>query len=305
MPISDFFKINEYKKQIQELKQQVQELENSITSTNTQLEEVQKELFRTKTEASKLSSDLCKRDNFIKSRLPLFELSRLELPTSSEYLKRLWNNTWSSDIHASETQLERQSRACASNYTPLDLSPENASGHFHGLETKYCTTLTMCDCVDFQRRLLPCKHMYRLAYEFDVFMLGNVEYNLNVSQLLYLDELKTRIKNLSSQSSEILSDLKYYSVIVVSRSSATQLIASELVVISDNKQYLLDKFKRDELYNLLPENATIKKSAKKSQLIEYILSDCSEIVSDIERLTVAIELSPSVLHLQSYIGRFL
>lgn len=32
----------------------------------------------------------------------------------------------------------------------------------------YSTTLSSCNCYDFQSRNLPCKHMYRLAVELDI-----------------------------------------------------------------------------------------------------------------------------------------
>ncbi len=298
MPISDFFKINQFKKQIQELK-------STVDSVNSQLENTKNELSHANVKINQLTSELNNRNSFINSHLPIFEFSRLELPASFEYLQKLWADTWGFDIHNSEPQLERQERACAARYTPLDLSPVHASGHFRGLETDYSTTLVRCDCVDFQRRALPCKHMYRLAHELDVFMLEHVNHHPDIHHLLHLNELKFRIQNLTAQSREILSEMEYDSTTVVNRSSAMPLIHSGLAVICDDKTVLLDSYKRDDLYNLLPDGATIRKNAKKIDLIEYILANCPDIVTELEKLTIAIELSPNIAHLQSYMGKFL
>ena len=298
MPISDFFKINQFKKQIQELK-------STVDSVNSQLENTKNELSHANVKINQLTSELNNRNSFINSHLPIFEFSRLELPASFEYLQKLWADTWGFDIHNSEPQLERQERACAARYTPLDLSPVYASGHFRGLETDYSTTLVKCNCVDFQRRALPCKHMYRLAHELDVFMLEHVNHHPDIHHLLHLNELKFRIQNLTAQSREILSEMEYDSTTVVNRSSAMPLIHSGLAVICDDKTVLLDSYKRDDLYNLLPDGATIRKNAKKIDLIEYILANCPDIVTELEKLTIAIELSPNIAHLQSYMGKFL
>lgn len=298
MPISDFFKINQFKKQIQELK-------NTVDSANSQLGTAKDELSHANVRINQLTSELEKRDAFIKCHLPIFEFSRLDFPASFEYLQKLWADTWGFDIHNSEAQLERQSRGAAAKYTPLDLSPIYASGHFRGLETDYSTTLVKCDCVDFQRRALPCKHMYRLAHEFDIFMLDNVKHHPDIHHMLHLNELKWRIQNLTSQSREILSEMEYDSTTVVNRSSAMPLIHSGLAVICEDKTVLLDAYKRDDLYNLLPEDATIRKNAKKMALIEYILANCPNTITELEKLTIGIELAPNISHLQSYMGRFL
>lgn len=291
MSISDIFKINQ-------LKQQIQELTQTVASVTSQLESTKQELSISNAKVSELSVKLYDRDKFIKSHLPIFDFNRFDF---SSDLQSIWNNAWLTELHKFPPQLERQCRACSSRYTPLNLSPKDASGRFRGLETDYCTTLTKCDCVDFQRRALPCKHMYRLAHEFDVIMLDDVEYNPNVSRLMHLSEFKQQLDRIPSECRETLSYLKNNHVAVVNRSDVMPLLYSELVIICSDKSVLLDNYKRDELYNLLPEDATVRKNAKKSVLIEYIIANCPDIIDNLEKLTVAIQLSPDIEYFMYYI----
>lgn len=48
----------------------------------------------------------------------------------------------------------------------LKIDAAAQSGRFYGSDgSVYSTTLSGCTCVDFERRGLPCKHIYRLASE--------------------------------------------------------------------------------------------------------------------------------------------
>lgn len=71
-----------------------------------------------------------------------------------------WNG-----INGGKEQLARFKRACLAENTPVEIIPEEARGVFSGAHGIYNTTLEDCTCVDFQRRNLPCKHIYRLAIE--------------------------------------------------------------------------------------------------------------------------------------------
>lgn len=65
----------------------------------------------------------------------------------------------------------RFASALKKELTPLELSSENQSGRFVGSEGNiYQTTLDSCTCADFaiQGYAQPCKHMIRLAMEFNL-----------------------------------------------------------------------------------------------------------------------------------------
>ena len=75
----------------------------------------------------------------------------------------LWNK-WSG-IHNSPDQQKRIASAKKSTCTPVSLDPSACTGTFKGSSGTHTTALDHCSCVDFNRRRLPCKHMYRLAME--------------------------------------------------------------------------------------------------------------------------------------------
>ena len=79
-----------------------------------------------------------------------------------------WN-----DCHDYPSQVDRQERAREAILTPLSISGQRAQ--FQGEEEQYRTTLLTCSCPDFQKRHKPCKHMYRLAMELDLFPRGDMQ----------------------------------------------------------------------------------------------------------------------------------
>lgn len=88
---------------------------------------------------------------------------------------------------------------------------------------------------------------------------------------------------------------------IVKHSDASPLIDLGLIEICSNKWTLLDSYKREELFKLLPHDITIKKNAKKSEVIKYILSSHPDVITEIEKITVSIQFSPYVTHLLSYV----
>ena len=73
------------------------------------------------------------------------------------------------DQHDSSDQKKRASKAYSADNTPISIDRDNMAGQFQGSSGRYETSLEKCTCVDFVRRKLPCKHMYRLAIELDLF----------------------------------------------------------------------------------------------------------------------------------------
>lgn len=71
---------------------------------------------------------------------------------------------WDKDIHFDYEQVNRilRAREVVNNILRIDKNIPMAK--IQGSETApYKTTLDNCECMDFQRRELPCKHMYALA----------------------------------------------------------------------------------------------------------------------------------------------
>ena len=298
MPINDIFKINDYKSKISTL-------ELTINSLNQRIDTLQSELATERTNVIKVTNELSQKNKFISSHLPLFDTEKLSITDNFDYYQKLWSDTWGFSIHNQIYQIDRQYRAKHKCYSPLSLNSASGTGLFRGKHTDYCTSLTHCGCMDFQRRAMPCKHMYRLAYEFDVFMLDDVEYDENINTYPHVDTLARSLQSLSLTCKEILDDVCLYTISVAKRSSIKPLLALNLVVISNDKFALLDCYAKDELYRLLPENATVKKSLKKADLIHIILRDYPQVVTDLEKLTVPIELAPNLGHLTYEIRHYL
>lgn len=73
----------------------------------------------------------------------------------------IWRR-WS-DV-AGEGASARKRRAIDGELTPIRIYPDSKKGVFSGSEGgKYHTSLKKCSCPDFQKRKVPCKHMYYLA----------------------------------------------------------------------------------------------------------------------------------------------
>lgn len=77
--------------------------------------------------------------------------------------EKLWNK-WAA-CHNLPGQSDRLLRGKSSKYSPVSIDKKNCSAKMQGRDGMYNVTLTKCDCMDFQKRQLPCKHMYRLAIE--------------------------------------------------------------------------------------------------------------------------------------------
>lgn len=78
-------------------------------------------------------------------------------------------NFWDNSVHCEQPQIERQARCLYYPFT-FEINKENGTGIFSSTTDIpfYNTTLSNCDCYDFQERKQPCKHIYRLAVELGV-----------------------------------------------------------------------------------------------------------------------------------------
>lgn len=73
---------------------------------------------------------------------------------------------WDLSIHDLPDQQKRIASARKAATSPESVDKATSTGVFPGSgKTPYQTSLTSCTCVDFSKRHLPCKHMYRLAME--------------------------------------------------------------------------------------------------------------------------------------------
>lgn len=83
------------------------------------------------------------------------------------FLKK-WSE-WEVSVHSDDAQISRQGRAMNYPFT-FDIDTAANTAHFSSTSDLpyYDTSLSQCNCPDFQARQLPCKHIYRLAVELGV-----------------------------------------------------------------------------------------------------------------------------------------
>ncbi len=137
----------------------------------------------------------------------------------------------------------------------------------------YTTSLLNCDCEDFKRRNLPCKHMYKLAYELNV-----IDENWDLSGLS--SELKDLLDSLSPTAIRTLIHLmdNYRNTykFQVSKRTASPLVKSGFLIEDNSYELLLDKnYNKDELLAFLSSSpsCTVSTKDKKSQIIRYIIDN--------------------------------
>ena len=108
---------------------------------------------------------------------------------------------WDESIHEDEEQKKRFERAKKSDVKPLSIDHENQTCFIQGRENEpYFVTLDSCTCMDFSKRNLPCKHIYRLGME-----LGLIpgEYMSGISSR----ELKDILPKLPAESQKALYEM--------------------------------------------------------------------------------------------------
>lgn len=273
--ISDFFKTNQLKSLVETLTLENKSLKEQIAGLNTELSR---------------SQSLIEEQNSILKKFPFTDFEKLSTQNHFDSFQKTWN-IWPSEIHSQIPQMERQLRACSDILTPLDLNSKQGMGHFRGKEYDYVTTLTSCACMDYQRRLLPCKHMYRLAHEFDVFMLSHVSYRTDIHELMHLETVRGKIRHLTQHQQELFETIVRNGYIIDSPSDLQALLKSGLVQVVTDKHIILEYFKKEELYSLIPidNQPKNKKSLKKADIVEFIIAECPEVISTIEKLHVVAE----------------
>ena len=72
---------------------------------------------------------------------------------------------WDESLHNEIDQIKRIANMKRIKPENVTFFPENESATIKGSNDIYNVTLDSCTCTDFSMRKLPCKHIYRLAYE--------------------------------------------------------------------------------------------------------------------------------------------
>lgn len=223
-------------------------------------------------------------------------------------------------VHDAPDQKKRIASAKSASCTPLSIVPDASAGSFSGSYGVYETTLETCTCVDFVRRKLPCKHIYRLAIELGA-MDGEVQSDAaQVKKPLprgySLKEAVDILEELGDGSLEVLRSvlyLKFYrkkaeAVGVVLCDDLTRLVDAGVLVACDDPAALLGAYRRNELCDRLIGAGVsgFKKNAKLDDLIYWICENVPAvpaIFSDAVAVRVADDFLKASRKIYTYLRR--
>lgn len=209
---------------------------------------------------------------------------------------------WDKEMHSTEDQLKRQKSASESCLTPLSI--ENSIGIFKGTKNDYITSLKDCTCIDFMRRKMPCKHMYRLAHELNKFTLKSISSDANISIRKRIDDIMPVIESMSEDYQIEFKNIAYIcgndgkseGVVVKDINVARTFIELHLAQKVTDKYKLLKYMNINLVRKIIPDNG-IKLPRKKDEIIQFILSTYPNIEIPDENDRIHIELDKSISHL--------
>ena len=106
----------------------------------------------------KKSASVCQ----TQSSFPNYSLAEYSPVHSTSSLQSIWDE-WDESVHHKKGQYTRFHKALCDEVTVVNRRyPATVQGSTGAL---YCTSLSTCSCPDFEKRGLPCKHIYRLALD--------------------------------------------------------------------------------------------------------------------------------------------
>ncbi len=225
-------------------------------------------------------------DDFIRYKDPIFVLSGIE------QVKNIWN-FWTLEQHHSKDQYWRRRNSFSTDHVDIDFN--TLSGVFIGSNNElYFTTLKECSCMDFKKRYLPCKHIYRLFYEFEN---GTVkDFDNSIIQEHHLNKLKDLNKEYIDKYIELAKNPEYTSAEIDAPTKT--LIEEGLVTVSElNYNNRLHNITKNDIIEILQNNNVekIKKSLRKQELIDWTIENHSDILDLHYKYHKQIEISKEVL----------
>lgn len=221
---------------------------------------------------------------------------------------------WDDSVQMHPEQIKRLERATTSRLIPMRIDAAAQSGVFNGHGSKpYQTTLENCECGDFRKRHLPCKHIYRLAIELGLIQSDNVaKGTYGTDDKTLADHIKKYINTLSETDAHILATYFYefankYTHKLMRRAKVPDVVLScEVFMDDDNIKEKIVKLQKKELIELLPKMPNLS-NLRKDELIDLVLSsdniDTSVISNLIVNLTVKDLYKPTLISLHRYVHK--
>lgn len=206
---------------------------------------------------------------------------------------------WDDSIQEHPEQKKRFASALTSKVIPISVDKTSQTGVFNGSGKKpYNTSLSDCTCMDFTRRHLPCKHIYRLAVELgliDTSTFGVAKGAYGTDDRTLKDRIKAYINTLNEGDAHILARYFYefcnrYDHKLMRKDKVPEVVLScEVFEDSGNLELKLTKLKKPELIELFADTDLKVKQLSKPDLVDLAkntngidFSIVSELVVDLQ-----------------------
>lgn len=213
----------------------------------------------------------------------------------SAKLKKDWSK-WSR-FHNEIEQCKRKVRVLDKKYTCVSINPHNGVGKFIGeRDERYTTTLKKCNCVDFQRRSKPCKHMYHLASQLELINLASADDNFT--------QLTRTLKLLPDETLEIFAKLlKNHST---KGTKFFPLPVNEFTAPLLYRGYCIDNHLTESIIESLPVAITKEMlqatkldslppmNSQKTTIIKWFNENIAKIANEVDKFYFIYELVPNI-----------
>ena len=160
---------------------------------------------------------------------------------------------WKNEIHSEKKQVIKQKKAIESECKPKKINEDDFSAIFIASKDNsyYETYLSECTCPSFKRELVPCKHMYRLAYELGFAVPpAKLEYGYKKREALVL------FNDIDKEASELFKSISDYEIeekfLIEDSPQIQQLICIGFVDVCEDEntalKLILQNIKKDDLF---------------------------------------------------------
>ncbi len=204
---------------------------------------------------------------------------------------------WESTIHDMSEQRKRIASAKSAKTTPNSIDKQNKTGTFPGSgAVPYETTLETCTCVDFSRRKLPCKHIYRLAIELgllDETAESGINKNTLISSQMTLKDAVAEVENFSDDCQLFIKNFPQEEPVVFSAAeNDPELLSCSLLSTSPlEPQKILEQMQKKEIMSMLKKAGYVpEKNMIKAELIPWCIDnvpDLKTFLPDIVQISIS------------------
>jgi len=198
-------------------------------------------------------------------------------------------SVWDDAIHEMPDQKKRLESAKKKETTPTSIDSEAQTAAFPSSGNRpYSTRLDQCSCVDFSKRKLPCKHIYRLAIELGLISEiaeSGVNKNIANASQISVEDAVAEIENLSDSSQVEIKNFLYLDLYgntheysILSSQENSDLSRCSLLENVCNSVSMLNFFKRNEIVKILADCGLtgFKKNMSKNSLIDWVIKNISD-----------------------------